>query len=84
MKAPSVLIAMALIAAAATPSLAQSANHAAAGVPYPNTPRYLPNGEVEPPPAARANGGVGEDEVPFDNAQTRSGGPVGGNAYQNR
>lgn len=70
--------------AMASAASAQSDNHAASGVRYPNAYRILPNGEVEPPPALRSNGGVGESEVPFDNAQTRSGGPVGGNAYQNR
>ncbi len=63
---------------------AQSDNHAAPGVFAPNAPRLLSDGEVEPAPADRANGGVGEQEVPFDRAQTRSGGPVGGNATQTK
>jgi hypothetical protein len=67
-----------------TLATAQSDYHAAPGVQYLNAYRILPNGEVEPPPALRANGGVGEDEDPVGNAQTLSGGPVGGNSYQNR
>lgn len=59
-------------------AFAQSGSHAAPGVPAPYAYRYLPNGEVEPPPALRSNGGVGSQYDPYDNAQTRSGGPSGG------
>jgi hypothetical protein len=57
---------------------AQSDNHAAPGVRDPNAFRYLPNGEVEPPPSMRSNGGVGSQFNPYNDAQTRSGGPSGG------
>ncbi len=63
-------------------SFAQAEGRAAPGVVAPDSPRLLRDGEVEPAPAMRANGGVGEQEVPFDGAQTRSGGPVGGNKTQ--
>jgi hypothetical protein len=64
-------------------SFAQSDNHPAEGAIDPYQSHDLPNGERSPAPALRANGGVGALEVPFDNAQTRSGGPVGGNITQN-
>ena len=58
------------------------AQTAAPGVEAPNEPRVTSDGQLAPPPAARSNGGVGSQEVPFDQPQTRSGGPVGGNRTQ--
>ena len=76
-------IALSLALCGAPPVQAQS-ERAAPGVFAPDAPRLLPDGEVEPAPATRANGGGGAQEVPFDSAQTRSGGPVGGNKTQNK
>lgn len=82
MKIATVLIAACLIAPSAGAAFAFSDNHAAEGVVAPYSPRFLPNGETAPAPALRSNGGVGAQEIPFDNAQTRSGGPSGGSLYQ--
>ena len=54
------------------------------GVVAPTQPRVTSDGELEPAPSARSDGGVGAQEVPFDRAQTRSGGPVGGNETQQK
>lgn len=82
MKIATILIAASLIAPTAGAAFAYSDNHPADGVVAPYAPRFLPNGETAPAPARRANGGVGGQEIPFDNAQTRSGGPSGGNITQ--
>ncbi len=76
-------IALGLVLCGAPLVQAQS-ERAAPGVFAPDAPRLLPHGEVEPAPATRATGGVGAQEVPFDRAQTRSGGPVDGNKTQNQ
>ena len=60
----------------------QSDNHPAAGSFDPYEPHDRPDGSRSPAPALRANGGVGPQEIPFDSAQTRSGGPVNGNVTQ--
>jgi hypothetical protein len=78
LKTATILVISAVSLASIGGALAQSDNHAAPGVRAPNAPRYLPNGEVEPPPSMRSNGGVGSQFNPYNDAQTRSGGPSGG------
>ena len=78
----SVLIAAMLVVGGGSIVRAQYNSRVAPGVVAPDLPRILRDGEIEPAPAARVDGGVGAQEVPFDGAQTLSGGPVGGNKTQ--
>ncbi len=81
-KFASVFMAASLVVGSAGVALAQSYTTPAAGASDPYEPHDRPDGTRSPAPAARANGGVGAQEVPFDSAQTRSGGPVDGNITQ--
>jgi hypothetical protein len=83
MKITSSILAITLVLGSAGLAFARSDNHPADGAIDAYHAHNLPNGERSPAPADRANGGVGALEVPFDNAQTRTGGPVGGNVTQN-
>ncbi len=82
LKFASFLIAAGLVVGGAGLALAQSDNHPASSAIDPYQSHDLPNGERSPPPALRANGGVAPTQIPFDNAQSRTGGPSGGNVTQ--
>ncbi len=84
MNGVSILIAATLMACGGSVVQAQYNSRVAPGVVAPDSPRILRDGEIEPAPAARTDGGVGEQEVPFDRAQTLTGGPVGGNKTQQK
>ncbi len=81
-KITSTLLAAALVAGSAGFAFAQSDNHPAAGAPDPFEAHDRADGSRSPAPALRANGGVGAQEIPFDSAQSRSGGPTNGNITQ--
>lgn len=78
----SIVIAAFLVTGGTGATLAQSNARVAPGAEAPDTPRVFPDGQIEPAPSQRVTGGVGDQELPSDLPQTRSGGPVGGNKVQ--